>query len=109
SRQAYHSAIVDAQHCIEADTHDMRTWSVLAVSQRGLGEVVLAEAVRAGEGAAALRVEAASWFAASLATLDRIEQAGMKSVRGEVNREQLSALLAQSQTGSGERGADGSR
>lgn len=94
AQQAYLAAISLGERCNATDAGDMRVWTAIAVSQRGLGESLLAQAGDAPQPGDERLAEAAGWFRASLATLAHMEREGMKPVRSGVNREELTALLA---------------
>src|SRR5690606_27857043 len=93
ARSTYREAIALARHIHESSTSDVRPWTALATSQRGIGLSLLAEAEAAQELVAAdLRREAAEWFSACLESIAQMESIDMTPTRGDLNREALQAL-----------------
>lgn len=86
ARLGFHDAMAIARAGLEDNPSDVRLWTVLGISQRGLGESFLdADDASAGE--------ARRWLNEARATLDDMAARGMTPTRSTLSAEAIDALL----------------
>ena len=86
ARLAYHDAMAIARTGLEDSPSDVRLWTVLGISQRGLGESFL-------DADDASADDARRWLTEAKATLDAMDARGMTPTRSTLSAEAIDALL----------------